>query len=62
MFPASSSLKFAELKENELMKSISKNFTNILFSIQLIAAYCVKILKSSSVHSFINHELPVFEL
>ena len=39
MFPASNLLNFAELIENELMESISKNFTNILFSIQFIGAY-----------------------
>ena len=38
MFPASNSLSFAELVENDLMKNIS--FTNIPFSIQFIAAYC----------------------
>ena len=40
MFPASNSPNFAELAENELMKSILKNFTNIPFSIQFIVAYC----------------------
>ena len=44
-FPASNMLSFAELVKNELMKSISKKFTNIPFSIQFIAAYC-KDLKS----------------
>ena len=39
-FPASNLLNFAELVEGELMKSISKKFTNISFSIQFIAAYC----------------------
>ena len=39
-FPTSNSLNFAELVENDLIKSISKKFTNIPFSIQLIAAYC----------------------
>ena len=39
-FPASISLNFAELVENEFMKSISKKCTNIPFSIQFIAAYC----------------------
>ena len=43
MFPASNSLNFAELVENELMKCISKKITNIfcpIFSVQFIAAYC----------------------
>ena len=40
MFPASNVLNFAELVKNELIKSISKKFTNITFSIQIIAAYC----------------------
>ena len=39
-FSASNSLKFAELVENDLMKNISKKFTNIPFSIQFTAAYC----------------------
>ena len=40
-FPASNSLNFEEMVENELMKSISKKkITNIPFSIQFIAAYC----------------------
>ena len=38
-FLASNSLNFVELVENELMKSISKKFTDILFSVQFIAAY-----------------------
>ena len=40
MFLASNLLNFADLVENELMKSIPKEFTNIPFSIQFIAAYC----------------------
>ena len=39
-FPASNVLNFAELVKNELIKSISKKFINITFSIQIIAAYC----------------------
>ena len=39
-FPARNLLNFAEMVENQLMKSISENFTNIPFSIQFIAAYC----------------------
>ena len=39
-FPASNLLIFAKLVKNELMKSISKKFTNIPYSIQFIAAYC----------------------
>ena len=39
-FPSSNSLNFAKLVENELMKCLPKNFTNIPFSIQFIAAYC----------------------
>ena len=38
-FLLSNSLNFADLVENELMKSISKKFTNIPFSIQFIADY-----------------------
>ena len=38
-FLASNLLNFVELMENELMKSISKKFTDILFSVQFIAAY-----------------------
>ena len=37
-FPTSNSLKFAELVENDLMKSASKKFTNIPFSVQSISA------------------------
>ena len=37
---ASNLLDFAELVENELMKNVSKKFTNIPFSIQFITAYC----------------------
>ena len=40
MFPASHSLNFAELVKNELVKSISNEFTNIPFSVQFIAANC----------------------
>ena len=39
-FPARNLLNFAEMVENQLMKGISENFTNIPFSIQFIAAYC----------------------
>ena len=39
-FWLSSSLNLAELVVNELTKSISKKFSNILFSIRLITAYC----------------------
>ena len=39
-FPAPNLLNFAELMENELMRSIYKTFTDILFFIQFIAAYC----------------------
>ena len=39
-FPTSNSLNFAELMENQLMKSIFKKITNISFSIQFITAYC----------------------
>ena len=39
-FPASNSLKLAELVINELTKSISKKFTNISFSIRFITAQC----------------------
>ena len=39
-FPASNLLNFAELVEGELIKSISKKFTNISFSIQFLVAYC----------------------
>ena len=42
MFPASNSLNFPELVENELMKSISKKFNQYFFSIQFIATYCKK--------------------
>ena len=38
-FAASNLLNFAELIQNELMKSNYKKFTNIPFSIQFIAAY-----------------------
>ena len=38
-FPASNLLNFAELVKNELMKSISKKFINISFSVQFITAY-----------------------
>ena len=38
-FPASNLLNFAELVKNELMKSIFL-YSNILFSMQFIAAYC----------------------
>ena len=38
-FPASNLLNFAELVKNELMKSIFL-YSNILFSVQFIAAYC----------------------
>ena len=37
-FPTSNSLKFAELVENDLMKSASKKFTNIPFFVQSISA------------------------
>ena len=37
-FPTSNSLNLADLVENELIKSISKKFTNIPFSIQFITA------------------------
>ena len=39
MCPASNSVNFALLVQNQLMKSISKIFTNIQFYIQLIGAY-----------------------
>ena len=39
MFPASNSLNFEELRENDLMKSISKKFYQYSFSIQFIAVY-----------------------
>ena len=39
-FRISNSLKLAELVVIKLTKSISKIFTNILFSIRFIAAYC----------------------
>ena len=39
-FAASKSLSFAELVENELMKSFSKKIFNIFFSVQFIDAYC----------------------
>ena len=39
-FPTSNLLNFSELVENELMKSISKKFTNIPFSIHFMAAHC----------------------
>ena len=42
-FPASNSLNFAELVENELMKSNFKKFTNIPFCIQFInLSYCTQ--------------------
>ena len=37
-FPTSNSLNLADLVENELIKSVSKKFTNIPFSIQFITA------------------------
>ena len=39
-FPASNLLNFVELVENELMKSISEKFNNILLSVQFVDAYC----------------------
>ena len=39
-FPVPNSLNFAELMENELMRSIYETFTDIPFFIQFIAAYC----------------------
>ena len=39
-FRLSDSLNLSELVANELTKSISKNFTNIPFSIQFITAFC----------------------
>ena len=39
-FPSSKLPSFAELVENELMKSFSKKISNIPFSIQFIDAYC----------------------
>ena len=58
---------------SRFLKNDSKKFTNIPFSIQFISAYCkdfqnlylkngITLKKSSSVLSFINLELPVFEL
>ena len=38
MFPASNLLNFAELVENELMKSISKKIYQYSFSLQFVAA------------------------
>ena len=40
LLPASDSLNIAELVVNELINSISKNFTNILFSVRFISASC----------------------
>ena len=39
-FRLSNLLNFAELMVTELMKGISKKFTNIPFSIQFINVYC----------------------
>ena len=39
-FPALNSLNFRHLVKNELMKNISRKFTNIPLSIQFISAYC----------------------
>ena len=58
-FPASDSLNFAELMENELLKNISKKSINIPFSIQFLAAYCKNFKeldnfqKSSLLHSIL---------
>ena len=41
-FSASNLLNFAELVENELMKSISKKITNTPFSIKFITGYFKK--------------------
>ena len=40
MLPASNSINFLELVENELMKSISKKISYIPFLTEFIAAYC----------------------
>ena len=45
-YRASNSLNFAELLENELLKSICKNFTNIPFSIQYVVGLIVKTLRA----------------
>ena len=58
-FPASDSLDFAELMENEHLKNISKKCINIPFSIQSLAAYCKNFKeldnfhKSSLLHSIL---------
>ena len=58
-FPASDSLNFAELMENEHLKNISKKCINIPFSIQSLAAYCKNFKeldnfhKSSLLHSIL---------
>ena len=39
MFPASNSLNFEDLRENDLMKSISEKFYQYSFPIQFIAVY-----------------------
>ena len=39
-FPVSNSLNLAKLVVNEPRKSIYKKFTNIIFSIQFVTAYC----------------------
>ena len=44
-FPVSNLLNFADVVENNLMKSISKKFTNIPFCIRFMAA-CCKYVKS----------------
>ena len=43
-FLTSKSLNFAELVEKEVMESIFKIFTNILFFIQFIAAYLKELI------------------
>ena len=71
-FRSSNSLNLAKLVANELLRSISKKFTNIPFSLRFIAAFCkdfrnlslkneITFKKSWSVWPFINHEQPVLE-
>ena len=46
MFPASNSLNFAELVENELMKNISKKFLPIFLFLSNLSLLTVKILRA----------------
>ena len=46
MFPASNSLNFAELVENEFMKSISKKFYQYFFFLSNLSLLIVKIFRA----------------